>query len=101
MAQAAPRGKARRWKTSPSRAMIARERRNPRAMESIGILGLSFHDHDAATLARATVPRPDRVRRLPELAAALGVRELLYVATCNRVELLYRRSGGGAEDLRQ
>ncbi len=56
----------------------------------IGIVGLSVRDHDAAGLAPFTIARADRERRLAELATALGVRELVYLATCNRVELVYR-----------
>src|SRR5436190_15682817 len=59
-------------------------------MKSIGILGLSIRDHDAATLGRFTVARGERLLRLPQLAAALGVGELVYLATCNRVELIWR-----------
>jgi glutamyl-tRNA reductase len=71
-------------------------------MNEIGILGLSVHDQDAEALARWTIARSERPRRLPELRRALGVDELLYVATCNRVELLFRRSAGvPAADLRQ
>ncbi len=75
-------------------------------MESIGIIGISGHEHDAEALARFTIARDDRARRVPELAAALGVRELVYLATCNRVELVYRAPGShngrphGAGDLR-
>ena len=62
-------------------------------MESIavvGIVGISVRDHDAAKLARFTLDRAVRAERLPRLAAALGARELVYLATCNRVEILYR-----------
>ena len=59
-------------------------------MKSIGILGLSIRDHDAATLGRFTLARGERSVRLPQLASALGVTELVYLATCNRVELIWR-----------
>jgi len=59
-------------------------------MKSIGILGISVHDHDAEALARTTLPRAERPARLRELATALAADELIYLATCNRVELLYR-----------
>jgi glutamyl-tRNA reductase len=70
-----------------------------RGMESIGILGLWVRDHGAAALAPFTVERKHRVRRTAELAAALGVDELVYLATCNRVEVVYRASAG--RDLRE
>ena len=67
-------------------------------MESIGVVGLSVHGHAAADLARLTLPREERVRRLPALAAAIGAREAVYLATCNRVEILYRADGPASAD---
>lgn len=70
-------------------------------MDSIGIVGLSVREHDAAVLALWTLPRAQRAGRLPEIARALAVEELVYLATCNRVELLYRTAEGRpAEDRR-
>lgn len=75
-------------------------------MESIGVIGISAREHDATDLARFTIARADRARRVPELAAAVGVRELVYLATCNRVEVIYRAPGsrlggpGSGDDLR-
>lgn len=66
--------------------------------EAIGIVGLSVHGREAADLARFTIPRVDRARRMPELASALGVKEMVYLATCNRVEILYRASQESSED---
>src|SRR6186997_1459760 len=63
-------------------------------MKSIGILGLSVRDHDAATLGRFTLARGERPVRLTQLASALGVTELVYLATCNRVELIWRDAPG-------
>jgi glutamyl-tRNA reductase len=40
-----------------------------------------------------TIARDDRAARLPQLAVALGVRELVYVATCNRVEVTFAGDG--------
>lgn len=62
-------------------------------MESIGIIGLSVRDHDAAELARFTIARDQRPDRLPALAAALEATEVVYLATCNRVEVVYRGPG--------
>lgn len=59
-------------------------------MESIGIVGISIRGHDTAALARFTIAKEERGGRLPALAAELGVRELFYLATCNRVEIAYR-----------
>lgn len=71
-------------------------------MDSLGIVGISLRGHDAATLARFTIAREDRVARLPALATALGVRELVYLATCNRVEVIFRTDPAAAgADLRR
>jgi glutamyl-tRNA reductase len=59
-------------------------------MDSVSILGLSLRDRDAAELGRFTIPRGERAEAVPRLAAALGVSELVYVATCNRVEIVAR-----------
>jgi len=64
-------------------------------METIGIVGFSVREHDATTLGRFTVARAERSRRLPQVAAAMEVAELVYLATCNRVELLFRQESGG------
>jgi glutamyl-tRNA reductase len=61
-------------------------------MKSIGISGISVHDHDAAALAAATLPRAEREARLGEIATSTPGLELLYLATCNRVEVVYRVS---------
>ncbi len=58
-------------------------------MERIGLVGISWRNGGADTLARFTIPEAERDERLPRLAAALGVAELAYIATCNRVELAF------------
>ncbi len=71
-------------------------------MESIGVIGISGREHGAAELARLTIPREDRARRMGDLAAALGVPELVYLATCNRVEVIVAGpEAPRAEDLRR
>jgi glutamyl-tRNA reductase len=57
-------------------------------MDRVGLLGVSWRHATAATLAQYTLPRDGRGARLRALAAALEVDELVYVATCNRVEVL-------------
>jgi glutamyl-tRNA reductase len=59
-------------------------------MKSIGILGISVHDHEASDLARFTLPREGQASKLSALAATLDATELVYLATCNRVEFLFR-----------
>src|SRR5262249_46461533 len=53
-------------------------------------------------VARFSVPKADVVARLPALRDSLGVSEVFYVGTCNRVEVLYATADGApAEDARQ
>ncbi len=62
-------------------------------LDSLGLLGISWRHANADVLAQFTLPREERGARLRELAAALEVEELLYLATCNRVEVAFT---GGA-----
>lgn len=55
----------------------------------IGILGTSIWQQNSALMAALTLPRENRAALLVELKTALEVEELVYVATCNRVELIY------------
>jgi glutamyl-tRNA reductase len=71
-------------------------------MESIGLVGVSMRELGAEGLARFTWPKEERVARLAGLATELGVAELLYLATCNRVEVVYRlKSRQEERDLRR
>ncbi|HLF55536.1 MAG TPA: hypothetical protein VI942_01695, partial [Thermoanaerobaculia bacterium] len=71
-------------------------------METIGLVGVSAREQGANGLARFTWAKEERTARLGALAAELGVAELLYLATCNRVEVLYRlKSRQDERDLRR
>ncbi len=71
-------------------------------MDAIGLVGLTFRSQGAAAVARLTVAREAREAAVANLAAELGVAELVYLATCNRVEILYReRDGRRAGDRRR
>lgn len=59
-------------------------------MEHLGVIGLNWRAAGADGLARFTVAREDEAERVGRLARDLGVDELVYVATCNRVELYFR-----------
>ena len=74
-------------------------------MDSLGdiaIVGLTVHGRQAADLADFTLARDRRRERLPELTRAAGASELVYLATCNRVEVVYRaqRTADRPADLR-
>lgn len=71
-------------------------------MDAIGLVGLTFRTQGADAVARFTVAREAREAAVANLAAQLGVAELVYLATCNRVEILYReRDGRRAGDRRR
>lgn len=70
-------------------------------MHQIGVVGLSYRHVGVDEVARLSIPKADLPVRLPSLREALGVAELLYVGTCNRVEILYAAADGApAADLR-
>jgi glutamyl-tRNA reductase len=62
-------------------------------MHRIGVVGLLWRDSRAEVLGTFTIPREDRAERVPKLAATIGVRELVYIATCNRVEVAFDING--------
>ena len=71
-------------------------------MHQIGVVGLSYRHAGVEEVARFALPRAEVAVRLPELRARLNAAELLYVGTCNRVEVVYATSDGGpAGDSRQ
>jgi glutamyl-tRNA reductase len=71
-------------------------------MHRIGVVGLSYRHAGIDEVARLSIPKGELEGRLPALREALGVSELLYLGTCNRIELLFVTHGGlRAGDLRQ
>jgi glutamyl-tRNA reductase len=63
-------------------------------MHQIGVVGLSYRHAGVEQVARFAVPRAEIAARLPELRARLHAAEILYVGTCNRVEVLYATVDG-------
>ena len=63
-------------------------------MHQIGLVGLSYRHAGVEEVARFAVPRAEVPARLPALRAVLKASEILYVATCNRVEVLYSTEDG-------
>jgi glutamyl-tRNA reductase len=71
-------------------------------MHQIGVVGLSYRHVGVDEVARFSVPKTEIAARLPALRDALGVSEVFYVGTCNRVEVLYSMADGApAGDARQ
>ena len=57
-----------------------------------GIIGTSIWQQNTRLLERLTIDREDRTEQLRHLKRALGADELIYLATCNRVEFIYART---------
>ena len=71
-------------------------------MHQLGIVGVSHRHADADKLAQFFISKQDLVARLPRLREALGVAEIAYLGTCNRVEIVFSTPDGlAAEDLRR
>jgi glutamyl-tRNA reductase len=71
-------------------------------MHQIGVVGLSYRHAGVDEVARFAVPRAEVPARLPALRTLLKASEILYVGTCNRVEVLYSTDDGtAAGDSRQ
>lgn len=69
-------------------------------MDRIGVVGASYRHSTAEQVARFAIPRGELEARLPQLSVALRGAEVLYLSTCNRVEVLYVLGKGPAADLR-
>ncbi len=70
-------------------------------MDQIGVVGLSYRHAGADDIAGFTLPKDEIAGRLAALRHALGTAEVVYLATCNRVEVVFAMpEGHGARDLR-
>ncbi len=58
-----------------------------------GIIGTSIWQQNTRLLEALTIDRDSRREILHDLRRALGVDELIYLATCNRVEFFYYKAG--------
>ncbi|MBX5460460.1 MAG: hypothetical protein IRZ28_05145 [Steroidobacteraceae bacterium] len=70
-------------------------------MDEIGVVGVTYRHASADEIAAFTLPKGELAERLPALRAAIGAAELIYLATCNRVEVAFAAPAGQiAHDLR-
>jgi len=70
-------------------------------MDEIGVVGVTYRHASADDIAAFTLPKGELAERLPALRAAIGAAELIYLATCNRVEVAFAAPAGqNAHDLR-
>ena len=58
-------------------------------MHRIGIVGVSYRHASAGQVAQFAVPKDALAHRLSVLRATLQGAEVLYLSTCNRVEVIY------------
>jgi len=64
-------------------------------MERIGIVGIGLQDTDVGNLERVRRPREGEPSRfLLDLADTLAASEVVVLATCNRVEVVFARESG-------
>ncbi len=63
-------------------------------MHQIGVVGLSYRHAGVDEVARFALPKTDVVARLPALRDCLHASEVLYLGTCNRVEVVFSTSDG-------
>src|SRR5580658_2001656 len=65
-------------------------------MHQIGVVGLSYRHAGVDEVARFAVPRAQIPACLPALRTLLRASEILYIGTCNRVEVVYSKEDGSA-----
>lgn len=58
-------------------------------MESLGIVGVSIHSQNLNLLEQMTIAPEMRVSKLEALKLSADLSELVYLATCNRVEFVF------------
>ncbi len=64
---------------------------------TFGIIGTSIWQQNLPLLEQLTLDRDSREADLARLKNALGLSELIYLATCNRVEFIYATDTGESE----
>ena len=65
-------------------------------MDHIAVVGICWRQGEPEEIARFSHPANERAGILDSLAAALGVEEVIYLATCNRVEIVFAIQDGEA-----
>jgi glutamyl-tRNA reductase len=61
-------------------------------LEHLGLVGVSWRQGGSEGLAEFALQQEHAAERLRDFAARLQLDELAYIATCNRVELIFARS---------
>ncbi len=58
-------------------------------MQQIGVVGLSYRHAGVEEVARLALPRSEIAARLTGLRGQLAAAEVLYLGTCNRIEVVF------------
>ncbi len=66
-------------------------------MHRIGIVGVSYRHASAGQVAQFAVPKDALAHRLAVLREALQGAEVLYLSTCNRVEIIYATAAAATD----
>ena len=70
-------------------------------MHRIGVVGVSYRHATTEQVARFAVPKAEIPARIPQLREALDGAGVVYLATCNRVEVLFAAAEAPAGDRRR
>src|SRR5687767_15732321 len=70
-------------------------------MQRIGVVGISYRHSSLEDVARFAIPKTEVLARLAPLQEAVQAAEVLYLGTCNRVEVLFALRDGVADDRRK
>lgn len=62
-------------------------------MKSIKVIALTHKQADLTTVGRFHLEESSQLQRLTEIKASMGWTELMYLSTCNRVELVFVSTG--------
>lgn len=69
-------------------------------LEDFGVVGVGWRQRSSQALAALALPAEGRAERLAAFRERTALSELVYLETCNRVELVFCRPPGAAQDLR-
>ena len=58
-------------------------------MDKIGVVSVSWRRQGVDEVARFTIPVDKRLEIMREIATSADLQEVVYLATCNRVEVVY------------
>lgn len=63
-------------------------------MNSLGIIGVNIHSQNLRLLEKLTIPPEERAKQVSSIKKLAALSELVYLATCNRVEFIFTTSSG-------